>query len=237
MARRSRTVIPEVPLHVIQRGNNRQACFFADQDYQFYLQCLSEAASKHHCAVHAYVLMTNHVHLLLTPATEDSASRVMQSIGRRYVQYVNLTYRRSGTLWEGRFKASLVQAEDYLLGCYRYIELNPVRAGTVSAPEAYRWSSHRIHIGLAPNRFVTDHPLFDSLGASDEQRHKAYRALFDAHLDPSNETTIRQSVHNGWPTGSDRFRKQIEATLARKVMPGRRGRPPKSAMEPARVTE
>jgi len=165
-------------------GNNRQACFFADQDYQFYLQCLSEAASKHSCAVHAYVLMTNHVHLLLTPATEDGPSRLMQSIGRRYVQYVNYSYRRSGTLWEGRFSASVVHAEDYLLGCYRYIELNPVRADMVSAPEQYRWSSHRIHIGLSPKRFIVDHPLYEALGAGDEQRHKAYRALFDAIWTP-----------------------------------------------------
>ena len=237
MARRSRTLIAGIPLHVIPRGNNRQACFFADQAYQFYLQCLKQAATKYQCALHAYVLMTNHVHLLLTPSTEGGPSLLMQSVGRRYVQYVNYTYRRSGTLWEGRFKASLVQAEDYLLGCYRYIELNPVRAGMVDSPEEYRWSSYRVHVGKSPNRFLVDHAVFDSLGASIDARQKAYHALFDAHFDPANEATIRQSVQNGWPTGEDRFREQIETMLARNVMPGRRGRPRKMAVETVQVDE
>jgi putative transposase len=220
-------------LHVIQRGNNRQACFFADQDYQFYLECLNQSATKHQCAVHAYVLMTNHVHLLLTPSIEEGPSRLMQSVGRRYVQYINYTYRRSGTLWEGRFKASLVQAEPYLLGCYRYIELNPVRAGMVESPAEYRWSSHRIHVGLSPNRFLADHALFEALAPSVEARHKAYRALFNAHPDVHDQAVIRQSVQNGWPTGADRFREQIEAALARRMMPARRGRPPRAEMDAA----
>ncbi len=230
MARKSRTVIPGIPLHVIQRGNNRQACFFADQDYQFYMDCLVKAAIKYRCALHAYVLMTNHVHLLLTPSSEEGPSRLMQAVGRRYVQYVNYTYRRSGTLWEGRFKASLVQVEDYLLSCYRYIELNPVRAGMVDLPEQYRWSSHRAHMGQVSNRFLADHVLFEALGTSIEERRKVYRALFDAHLNPGDEALIRQSAKNNWPTGSDRFREQVETMLERRVMPGRRGRPCKLEM-------
>jgi putative transposase len=231
MARKSRTVIPGIPLHMIQRGNNRQACFFADQDYQFYLDCLAKAATRYRCAVHAYVLMTNHVHLLLTPSSDEGPSRLMQAVGRRYVQYVNYTYRRSGTLWEGRFKASVVQAEDYLLGCYRYIELNPVRAGMVNQPEQYRWSSYRAHMGQASDQFLTDHALFEALGASIEARQKIYRALFDAHLDPVEEKVIRQSGRNNWPTGSDRFREQIETMLERRLMPGQRGRPRKLEMD------
>jgi len=140
MPRRARLNLPDVPLHIVQRGNNRQPTFFSEDDYVFYLACLRESAERHSCDVHAYVLMTNHVHLLVTPYQPDGASRLMQSVGRRYVQYVNYTYRRTGTLWEGRFKASLVESESYLLTCYRYIELNPVRARMVEDPTEYRWS-------------------------------------------------------------------------------------------------
>jgi putative transposase len=130
MPRKTRMYLPDVPCHVIQRGNNREACFYADQDYQFYLECLSDACHRYRVQVYAYVLMTNHVHLLMTPSRQDSISLVMQSQGRRYVQYVNQRYRRTGTLWEGRHKASLIDGEEYLLTCMRYIEMNPVRAGT-----------------------------------------------------------------------------------------------------------
>src|SRR5687768_4695644 len=142
MARRPRLRMSGVPQHVIQRGNNRQATFFAEEDYRFYLACLQEAARKHDCAIHAYVLMTNHVHLLVTPQGPDAMSLVMRDLGRRYVQYINFTYGRSGTLWEGRFKSILVDAQRYFFTCCRYIELNPVRAGMVAHPEEYRWSSH-----------------------------------------------------------------------------------------------
>ena len=142
MPRRARLSLPGVPWHIIQRGNNRSVCFHAEDDYQFYLHYLKEFADKFGCALHAYVLMTNHVHLLLTPARDDSAALMMKHLGQRYVQYVNRTYRRSGTLWEGRFRSCLTQSEDYVLACYRYIELNPVRAGMVLKPQDYRWSSY-----------------------------------------------------------------------------------------------
>lgn len=138
MPRKQRMYLADVPAHVIQRGNNREACFYAEQDYLFYLDCLQNACERYQVAVHAYVLMTNHVHLLMTPATQEGISRVMQSLGRRYVQYINYEYRRTGTLWESRHKASLVDAENYLLTCYRYIELNPVRANMVNHPGDYR---------------------------------------------------------------------------------------------------
>jgi putative transposase len=145
MPRKPRFNLIEIPQHVVQRGNNRQPTFFAEEDYRFYLDCLGEAASKYRCALHAYVLMTNYVHLLVTPGTPEGVSRMMQSVGRRYVQYVNYSYKRSGTLWEGRYKASLVQTEQYLLTCSRYIELNPVRAGMVQHPKDHKWTSYRAH--------------------------------------------------------------------------------------------
>jgi putative transposase len=144
MPRKARMYMAGMPCHIIPRGNNRDACFYADQDYQFYIDCMQDACERYHVAVHAYVLMTNHLHLLMSPENVDGISRVMQSVERRYVQYINLVeYRRSGTLWEGRHKASLVDADNYLLICIRYIELNPVRAGMVEHPASYRWPSFR----------------------------------------------------------------------------------------------
>jgi putative transposase len=145
MPRLPRYALVDVPQHVIQRGHNRQPVFFHQDDYSLYLQCLHDAAATYHSVIHAYVLMTNHVHVLMTPHQTDSLAKVMQSLGRRYVQYINTTYHRTGTLWEGRYRASLVEAEGYLLACYRYIELNPVRAGMVPKPAAYPWSSYRWH--------------------------------------------------------------------------------------------
>ena len=143
MPRKPRFFLPDVPVHVVQRGNNRQAVFFDDSDYRAYLSWIREGCERYGCEIHAYVLMTNHVHLLATPQATNSISRMLQYVGRRYVPYINHTYGRTGTLWEGRFKASLIHAEGYLLTCYRYIELNPVRAQMVEAPELYRWSSFR----------------------------------------------------------------------------------------------
>ncbi len=162
MPRRPRIVIPQMPLHVIQRGNNRQACFFADEDYRRYLDWLREYAGELGCDIHAYVLTTNHVHLLLTPREADSVGRLMKRLGQRYVQYVNRVYQRSGTLWEGRFKSCLTQEEQYVLGCYRYIELNPVRAGMVEHPADYPWTSYRINAQNEKSELVTPHPLYGS---------------------------------------------------------------------------
>lgn len=155
MARQPRYVLPGQPQHVIQRGNNRDVIFVAEADYRFYLDKLKDACDRMGCEVHAYVLMTNHVHLLMTPYEENSLGRVMQSLGRRYVQYFNYRYRRTGTLWEGRYRATLIDAESYLLTCYRYIELNPVRAGMVSHPGDYPWSSYRSN-ALGQRFFLPD---------------------------------------------------------------------------------
>ena len=225
MPRRQRQWIKEVPLHIIQRGNNRSACFFADEDYRFYLHWLRLNAENYDCAIHAYVLMTNHVHLLLSPQKKGAASRLMQSLGRRYVQYVNRLYRRSGTLWEGRFKASLVDADRYLLSCYRYIELNPVRAGAAQHPAEYAWSSYRNHAHGMTDSLITDHPLFDALGATPEARAEAYRSLFNTAVDDQELKAIRSAVQRGGVLGSERFRETILAALSARAKHAERGRP------------
>ena len=166
--RGARLSLPGIPWHIIQRGNNRAVCFHAEEDYQFYLHYLKEFAGKFDCAVHAYVLMTNHVHLLLTPARADSAGLLMKHLGQRYVQYINRAYRRSGTLWEGRFRSCLTQSEEYVLACYRYIELNPVRAGMVLKPEDYRWSSYHVNGLGKPNALIAPHDEYRRLGRTDQ---------------------------------------------------------------------
>ena len=226
MPRLPRLRIADLPLHVIQRGNNRSACFFAEDDYRFYLHHLAELAGKVGCAIHAYVLMTNHVHLLLTPTKPDAASRLMQRLGQRYVQYVNKTYRRSGTLWEGRFKSSLVQVADYFLKCHRYIEMNPVRAGMVAHPRDYPWSSYGANAEGGVSRLLTPHAEYLALGATPDARRETYRSLFRTELDPEDLTAIRTAVNGGYALGDERFREEIEGMLKRKARPGRSGRPP-----------
>jgi REP-associated tyrosine transposase len=225
MPRKPRFFLPAVTTHVVQRGNNRQAIFFSDSDCRLYLGWLREAAHRWHCAIHAYVLMTNHVHLLLTPEDAEGVSRIMQYLGRRYVPYVNQRYGRSGTLWEGRFRSSLVQSETYLLACHRYIELNPVRAGMVNGPGDYPWSSYLNHALGEPDPILTPHVEYLALGPSDETRQAAYRALFERQLDPAMLKQTRACLQTGTPLGNDRFREQIELVLGRSVGFARRGRP------------
>lgn len=225
MPRKPRMYLPDVPFHVIQRGNNRQACFFNNSDYQFYLRCLADAGRRYKVAIHAYVLMTNHVHLLMTPADTDSISRAMQSIGRRFVQYINHTYRRTGTLWEGRHKASLVDHDRYLLTCMRYIELNPVRAGMVETANDYRWSSFRRNAHNVANSLIRCHAVFEALGSDEKRRANAYRALVEETLADEDLKLIRESVQFSMPTGDNRFRRQIERAVGRTLGYSRRGRP------------
>ena len=219
MARQPRFVLPGHPQHVIQRGNNRQPTFFADEDYRFYLNCLQDAVQRYHCAVHAYVLMTNHVHLLISPSNIEGISRTLQHVGRRYVRYINYTYHRSGTLWEGRYKATLVDSEQYLLTCYRYIELNPVRANMVSHPGDYPWSSYAAHALGKLNPLVQDHALYLALGETPSARQRAYLDLFNGHIDEKALDDIRQSTNKGWVLGDSKFKADIEATLKRRVTP------------------
>lgn len=229
MPRRPRVNLSGLPLHIVQRGNNRAACFFAEEDCRFYLHWLRLLAAKHHCAVHAYVLMSNHVHLLLTPAPPAGCSRLMQAMGRRYVQYVNRLYKRSGTMWEGRFKASVVHAEEYLLKCYRYIELNPVRAGMVAHPRDYPWSSYRHHAEGAPDKVISDHELYVALDADVTRRQEAYAALFRTELDEETLGEIRSATRRGHVLGNDRFREEIESALGRRRSQGKAGRPRRGA--------
>lgn len=224
MPRRPRILLADYPLHIVQRGINREPCFFAEEDYQCYLHWLEEAARACGCAIHAYVLMTNHVHLLLTPQISGSPSRLMQSVGRRYVQYVNRFYRRSGSLWEGRYKSSVVQAENYLLACMRYIELNPVRAGMVIDPGQYRWSSYRHNgLGQAEPR-IKPHERYLALAETDETRRAVYRGLFRRELDDDAASDIREAMKLGMPLGSNRFAEAICARLGVRSNSGKRGR-------------
>ena len=225
MPRKPRFYLAGVPAHVVQRGNNRQAVWFEEGDYTAYLGWLREGAERYGCAIHAYVLMTNHVHLLVTPETRESISRMMQYLGRRYVMYINQTYGRSGTLWEGRHKGSVVSEDEYLLRCYRYIELNPVRAGMVKNPGRYPWSSYRANAGVKKDKLITPHELYLALGRSAEQRRDAYRALYGEHLEEGQVHEIRAALQTGTPLGNDRFREQIEKILKQKVGQARRGRP------------
>ena len=239
MPRRPRILLSDYPLHIVQRGINREPCFFAEEDYQCYLHWLEEAARDCGCAIHAYVLMTNHVHLLLTPAVSGAPARLMQSLGRRYVQYANRQYRRTGSLWEGRYKSSVVQAESYLLACMRYIELNPVRAAMVADPGDYRWSSYRANgLGQLDTR-LTPHPLYLGLDTDGALRRQAYRALFRPQLDDDAASDVREALKLGMPLGSERFAEAICARLGIRRNSGKRGRTPgdEPASRPARTEQ
>ena len=233
MPRRARIAVAGVPLHLIQRGNNRSACFFAEEDYRRYLDHLAELSEKFCCAVHAYVLMTNHVHLLLTPEKAESASLLMKHLGQRYVQYVNRVYRRSGTLWEGRFRSCLAQEEDYVLACYRYIEMNPVRARMVEHPRQYRWSSYRANAEGASSQLIVPHAQYRALARTTDARRQAYRALFKAQLDPQIVKDIRAATNGNYALGSQRFHREVAAILGRRVTPSKAGRPPQRAPDEA----
>lgn len=215
MPRPPRFVIPGLPQHLIVRGNNRQPIFVTDEDRSAYLDWLSKASIKHGCAIHAYVLMTNHVHLLVTPSTEHGLGKVVQMVGRYYVQYFNHQYHRTGTLWEGRYKASLLDSERYLLTCQRYIEMNPVRAGMVDHPAEYPWSSYRTNAVGEPSRLVTPHELYLRLGGTLDERRSAYRALFNHALSEETMEEIRDAANKGWALAGPRFLQEIEGMLGR----------------------
>lgn len=225
MARRKRLILPNVPVHVIQRGNNRQVCFFGNGDYRKYLEWLGQYAQLEGCKLHAYVLMTNHVHLLVSPGTADGLGRFMKRLGQRYVQHINWVYQRTGTLWEGRYRSCLAQEEAYVLACYRYIEMNPVRAGMVAHPGEYPWSSYRANALGEPDPLLTSDPVYDGLGADAGAREAAYRQLFDDQLSPGLIKQIRRATNGNYALGSKRFAAQVEQALDRRASPGLAGRP------------
>ncbi len=229
MPRRPRVHLDGVPLHIVQRGHNREPCFFGEEDYLSYLHWLGEALEEYRCALHAYVLMTNHVHLLLTPKQAAAVPRLVISLGRRYVQYVNRSYRRSGTLWDSRYKSSPIQAQTYLLACQRYIELNPVRAAMVDDPAHYRWSSYRANgLGKVDSRLIP-HSVYRSLGDSGKERQGAYRALFRAPLDRAVIDDIRLALNQNQPLGNERFYARIEKMTGVRREARPRGRPRREA--------
>ena len=207
----------------MQCGHNREPCFFGEEDYQAYLHWLGEALVKEQCALHAYALMTNHVHLLITPKRSDAVPRVIIALGRHYVQYI--ITRRTGTLWGSRYKFSLIQAETYLLACQRYIELNPVRAAMVDDPAHYRWTSYRHNALGQASPYLTPHPLYLAIGRGDTERQAAYRDLFRAQLDNKAIDDIRLALNQNQPLGSSRFYARIEAMTGQRREAKPRGRP------------
>jgi putative transposase len=230
MARPPRLSLPSYPHHVIQRGNNRQSIFLAPKDYEVFLDCLREAKRKCQARLYAYVLMTNHVHLLVEPKHEGDVGRFMQSVGRRYVRYINDTYERTGTLWEGRFKSAMVSRDEYLIACSRYIELNPVRAGMVHHPREYRWSSYHGRALGRPDSLLDEDPWYTTLGDSSQARAAAYATWFESAMPDNEWDRIRTATQQGRVVGSESFQEAIGEKIGRRLMGETRGRPKRTTV-------
>ncbi|AOG23414.1 transposase [Acidovorax sp. RAC01] len=228
MARLPRLTLAGHLHHVIQRGNNRQPIVVDREDRETMLSLWADNAPKYGVAVHAYVLMDNHFHLLVTPATAEGLPQMMQAIGRRYVQYFNRRRARSGTLWEGRYRCTVLQAERWLLPCMAYLDLNPVRAGEVAQAADYAWSSHAHWLGLRQDRLLTPHALYWALGNTPFAREAAYAALVQAGIGSHDQQALTASALSGWALGDARFLQELQSNTARRVVRGRAGRPPVS---------
>jgi putative transposase len=233
MARLPRLAVPGYPHHLIQRGNNRQAIFAVDADYEMLLSLLDEHARKEGVAIHAYVLMTNHFHLLATPSTAEAIPQMMQSVGRRYVRYFNSRQGRTGTLWEGRYKSTVIQAERHLLACMAYIDLNPVRAGLVGGPADYPWSSHAHYVGRRGDRLLTPHPLYWELGNTPFARDAAYSDLIEGGLTAQEQQALTDSALRGWVLGETNFVANLQRRTDRRLSKARAGRPRARTAKPA----
>jgi putative transposase len=231
MARLPRLTIPGYPHHIIQRGNNRQPIFARNADYEELLSLLEDNARSAGVAVHAYVLMSNHFHLLATPQTVESIPQMMQAVGRRYVRYFNRLQGRTGTLWEGRYRSTLIQTERYLLTCMAYIDLNPVRASLVADPGDYPWSSHGHYVGRRRDRLVTPHPLYWELGNTPFARDAAYAELVNSGITAQQQQALTDSALRGWALGEPDYVADLQRRTARRVCKTRAGRPP---AQPAR---
>lgn len=225
MARLPRLTLPGYPHHVIQRGNNRQAIFASVADYRALLDLLEENAKKFDVAVHAYVLMSNHFHLLATPHTADGLPKMMQAVGRSYVRYFNDAQKRTGTLWEGRYKSTLIQTDRYLLTCMAYIDLNPVRAGLVAQPQDYPWSSYLHYFGVRADRLITPHALYWELGNTPFAREAAYAKLVQSGINPVQEVALTQATLQGWALGEPDFVADLQKRTERRVSKAGAGRP------------
>jgi putative transposase len=225
MARLPRLSLPGYPHHVIQRGNNRQAIFSSAADYQTLLGLIDENAKKFGVAVHAYVLMGNHFHLLATPESTEALPKMMQAVGRRYVRYFNDSQGRSGTLWEGRYRSTVIQTESYLLACMAYIDLNPVRAGLVAEARDYPWSSHAHYVGLRSDKLVTPPALFWKLGNTPFAREAAYADRVHAGVSTEQQLALTQSVLSGWALGDADFVADLQKKTPRRVSKTQAGRP------------
>ncbi|WP_369177311.1 transposase [Candidatus Thiodubiliella endoseptemdiera] len=228
MARLKRITPADIPQHIIQRGNNKQVCFANETDMKAYLQWLKDFSGKYSVSIHAWVLMTNHIHLLCTPKTSDGIGKMMQSLGRMYVGYFNHTYKRTGTLWEGRYKSSIIQSERYLLSVYRYIELNPVRAGMVVSPSEYSWSSYNFNALGVANNLITPHQEYLALGNNAKARSASYIELFKTEIDDKLLYNIRKNINKGLALGNEVFIKEIEVLNNARVSSRKAGRPKKN---------
>ncbi|MGQ0586274.1 MAG: transposase [Gammaproteobacteria bacterium] len=228
MPRRPRLGIAGIPFHVIQRGNNRSPCFFEGGDYHRYLVDLERLSRMHGVAVHAYVLMTNHVHLLVTAQRADGVSQLMKQLGQGYTQYVNRRHERTGSLWDGRFRSCLVDTESYFLTCHRYIETNPVRAGMVGHPAAYLWSSYRANAEGVPNSMLSPHEIVEALGNTPAARRAAYRELFCEELGGAQLERIRRTTNGGFALGTPQFEERMAKALGRRVCAAPVGRKKKA---------
>ena len=233
MARLPRLVVPNQPHHIIQKGNDSQVIFREVEDYTAFLGWLKDAAKQFRVAIHAYVLMPAHLHLLASPSDDPGLGKMMQWIGRHYVPYFNSKYQRTGTLWQGRYRATVIDSQQYFLLCSRYIESHPVRAGLVSSPEDYPWSSLAHHIGIRPDPLITDHSIYWSLGNTPFDREASYKALIELGVSQKEADVVTQATLKGWPLGSDAFKASLAKQVSRRVTPAKRGRPPRVAAHKA----
>ncbi|TAN59817.1 transposase [bacterium] len=228
MPRQPRLIVAGYPHHIILRGNNRNAVFYNDTDRRFFLKCLKAAKEKTKSKIYAYCLMTNHLHLLLEPSSEDGAGDLIQSLGRRYVRYINQAYKRTGTLWEGRFKSSLISRDEYLLSCARYIELNPVRAKMAGSPKDYPWSSFGFRAEGRPDELLDEDPVYKGLGATPSERQVNYKEWFKRSASEEELSSIRNAVQKGGIFGNKGFFDRVAQLKGRDVVLRPRGRPIKS---------
>ena len=233
MPRGPRLIVPGIALHIVQRGHDRRDCFRQETDYLVYLANLRDLSARMQCALHAYCLMTNHIHLLLTPSDLAGCARLMRNLGQRYVQYFNRRYERSGTLWEGRYHSCLVDSAPYVIACHRYIERNPVRAGMVSSAGEYRWSSYGGNVGLAADQLLTAHPEYLALGTSELARQAAYQGLFAVRDDPAFLAAIRDATNGGFALVGESLKARLAPDVVVRLERKPPGPRPQGKAEPA----